>query len=537
MKNKKYLFLLPLTIAISIVIGVFIGKHFNIPTKSSSAEKKLNTILNLIENNYVDTIDIDELVEMTLPKLMASLDPHSSYIPKKDLIAVNEDLAGSFSGVGISFQIINDTITIIEIITGGPAQKVGLQAGDRILTVNDSVMVGEDITNEDVFKNLRGEKGSKVKLGIKRSSSKNILTYDVIRDDVPVNSVNSYYMLTNNIGYIKIDKFAKNTYTEFFNALIELHSNNATKFIIDLRDNPGGFMDQAILMANEFLPKGNLVVYTKARTPENEMIAISDGTGQFLNTPIAILTNEYSASASEIFAGAMQDNDRGLVIGRRTFGKGLVQNQTELNDSSAIRLTVARYYTPSGRSIQKEYERGKGSKYENDITDRYIHGEFYNQDSVKLDKNKVFKTSNGRTVYGGGGIMPDKFIPEDTTDITSYYINVANSGLIQKFAFKIADNYRNSLKQAKTIDDLQKLLPSDEILLFKFVDFAKENGIPKRWYYINQSKNLILRQIKAMVARDILGFNEFYQIFNQNDKTIEAAKEYLETTDFPIIKN
>lgn len=527
--------LVPLAIAISIAVGILIGNYMNSNSPMSNAEKKMSTILNLIEKNYVDTIDIDELVEMSLPKLMSSLDPHSTYISKEDLASVNEDLAGSFSGVGISFQILNDTVTVVEVITGGPAEKVGLQAGDRIVSVNDKNLTGTDITNEDVFKNLRGEKGTVAKLGIKRHNSKDILTYDVTRGDIPVNSVNSFYLLSDNIGYIKVDKFAKNTYSEFLAALNCLCMDGAEKFIIDLRDNSGGYMDQAIMMANEFLPVGSLIVYTKARTPENVMVAYSDGTGIFQSVPIAVLTNEYSASASEIFAGAMQDNDRGIIIGRRSFGKGLVQNQTELKDSSAVRLTVARYYTPSGRSIQKEYELGKGSKYESDISDRYLHGEFYNEDSIKFDKTQTFKTIGGRTVYGGGGIMPDIFVPEDTTGVTSYYINVVNLGLIQKFAFKVTDQYREILKNTDSIEQLLKSIPRDETLLNNFVQYAKDNGVPKRWYYINQSKELILRQIKAMIARDVLGYNEFYQIYNQNDKPIISATKYLKSTKSPVI--
>lgn len=527
---------MPLAISIALGLGIYLGNSINRKSDNSTIEK-LSTILALIQRDYVDTVDMNEIIELSLPDLLLSLDPHSSYIKRSEFTAVNDDLEGSFSGVGISFQIINDTITVIEVITGGPAEKVGILAGDRIISVNDSILVGPDVTNEDVFNNLRGKKDSKVKLGIKRSNSKKILDFDVIRGDIPINSIDAYYMLNDNVGYIKVGKFARNTYNEFLTSLVELKSMGATQYIIDLRDNSGGFMEQAILMANEFLPADRMIVYTKGRRAENETVAISDGNGLFQNSDIVVLTNEYSASASEIFAGAIQDNDRGLVIGRRSFGKGLVQNQTVLADSSAIRLTVARYYTPSGRSIQKEYKRGKNGKYQQDIVNRYTHGEFYNIDSIKLDKSKVFHTIGGREVYGGGGIMPDIFVPEDTTHITSYYINVANAGLIQKYAFKVADNYRELLKGITTTEQLFKYIPNDTTLLNNFVNYAVNNGIPARWYYIRQSQDLLIRQIKAMIVRDILGYNEFYKIYFEKDKTINRALESLNSDEYQATIN
>ena len=330
------------------------------------------------------------------------------------------------------------------------------------------------------------------------------MVFDVVRNDIPVNSVDCSYMVNDSTGYLRVTKFARNTYNEFFTALNDLKAQGAGKYIVDLRGNTGGFMDQAIYMANEFLPAGRMIVYTKGRRPENETMAISDGGGNFKNSEIVVLTNEYSASASEIFAGAIQDNDRGLVIGRRSFGKGLVQNQTELPDSSAIRLTVARYYTPSGRCIQKEYSRGRDGKYDLDIVDRFSHGEFYNADSVKLDKSKIFSTSNGRTVYGGGGIMPDLFVPEDTTGYTSYYINVVNNGLIQKFAYSVADRYRDMTGDVKSIERLLKVLPRDNTLLDNFVSFAVKNGSPARWYYINQSKNCCSNRLRPRLLATCL---------------------------------
>lgn len=535
MKNKRNpaLILLPLLLAIGVGCGIFIGRY--ITTRSLTAkEDKLRTVLRLIQSDYVDELDMDSLIEATFPELMASLDPHSAYIPAEELQAVNDDLSGSFSGVGVSFQIINDTVQVIEVIPGGPAEKVGIQPGDRIIKADTVSLTGKDITSDKVFKTLRGEKGSTVVLNIKRYGQKKNAIFDVIRGDIPVNSVDVSYMLSDDTGYLKVTKFSRNTYMEFFNALNDLRMQGAKSFVIDLRGNSGGFMDQAIFMANEFLPPGRMIVYTKGRKIDNEYAALSDGRGNFQDYPIVVLTNEASASASEIFAGAIQDNDRGLIIGRRTFGKGLVQNQTELPDSSAIRMTVARYYTPSGRSIQKEFQRGEIGKYDMDLADRYTHGEFYNADSIKLDKHKIFYTTNGREVYGGGGIMPDIFIPEDTTGYTSYYMSVANQGLIQKYAYSVADQFREKLANQKSIENFNRLLPPDHVLLENFVNYAVTKGVPARWYYINKSSELIISQLKAMIARDVLGYPSFIEMLNESDNTVLSALKQLEKGASPV---
>lgn len=525
--------MLPLMICLGVVGGIFIGRYITRRVLSSE-EEKLRTILGIIKSDYVDAIDVDSLIEQSLPDLLASLDPHSAYIPASELTAVNEDLEGTFSGVGVSFQIQNDTVMVLEVISGGPAEKVGLLQGDRIIKANGVTLTGPEMTSDSVFRTLRGKKGTKVNLEIVRRTSKKPLKYDVIRGDIPVNSVDCAYMIGEDIGYLRVSKFARNTYNEFYTALEDLKELGAKKYVVDLRGNSGGFMDQAIYMANEFLPSGKLIVYTKGRRPENETLAISDGRGSFKDAELTVLTNEYSASASEIFAGAIQDNDRGLVIGRRSFGKGLVQNQTELPDSSAVRLTVARYYTPSGRSIQKEYKRGGTGNYDMDIVDRYSHGEFYNADSIKLDKKNVFTTGNGRKVYGGGGIMPDIFVPEDTTGITSYYINVVNNGLIQKFAYNVADKYRGMIDGVKTTERLLRILPRDNTLLENFVRFAASNGVPARWYYINQSRDLLLSQIKAMIARDVLGYQSFIELLNVDDVTVKKAVDVLRKGESPV---
>ena len=526
--------LLPFLLAAGVGSGIFIGRY--ITTKSlTDEEEKLRTVLRLIQTDYVDQLDMDSLIESTFPDLLSSLDPHSAYIPSAELQTVNEDLSGSFSGVGVSFQIINDTVQVIEVIAGGPAEKVGILPGDRIIKADTISMTGKDITSQDVFKTLRGEKGSTVILTIKRYGQKKEVVFDVVRGDIPVNSVDVSYMISDDTGYVRVIKFSRNTYMEFFNALNDLRSQGAKSFIIDLRGNSGGFMDQAIFMANEFLPPGRLIVYTKGRKMENEYMAMSDGRGNFQDYPIVVLTNEASASASEIFAGAIQDNDRGLIIGRRTFGKGLVQNQTELPDSSAIRLTVARYYTPAGRSIQKDFQRGETREYERDIINRFSHGEFYNVDSIKLDKEKIFFTANGREVYGGGGIMPDVFIPEDTTGYTSYYMAVANQGLIQKYANNVADLYREQLDGERTLEKLNKIMPSDQTLLENFVAFAVGKGVPARWYYINKSRNLLLSQIKGMIARDVLGYPAFIELLNEDDNVVLNALKQLKEGNSPVV--
>lgn len=532
MKEKKNigLILLPLVLAVGVVGGIIIGSRV-CSDRLTPAEQKLRSVLALINGEYVDNVNLDSLLESVYPQLISSLDPHSVYIPSSELTAVNEDLDGKFSGVGVSYQIMNDSVVVIEVISGGPAEKVGILPGDRIIKADGKNLTGEEASADNVIKYLRGEKGSKVVLEIKRTNSSRSQKYDVIRGDIPVNSVDASYMIGEDIGYVKVGKFARTTYDEFYEAINRLKEEGARNYIVDLRGNAGGYMDQAIYMANEFLPKGRMIVYTVGRNPQNMTQAVSDGNGDFQDARVTVLTDEFSASASEIFAGAMQDNDRGVVIGRRSFGKGLVQNQTTLSDSSAIRLTVARYYTPSGRSIQKEFTRGKNGKYELDISDRYQHGEFYNVDSVRLDKSKLFHTSLGREVFGGGGIMPDVFVPQDTTGITSYYINVSNAGLIQRYAYIVADKYRQVLKGVKTPAQVLNTIPRDNTLLEGFVNFAVSNGVPARWYYINQSRDLILQQLKAVIVRDILGYQNFIKVLNSDDPVINRSLEILRSGD------
>lgn len=526
-KLKNAAVWIPLIIAVAFAGGFWTGGRLMNNGSSGSTAEKLNTILQLIDAEYVDAVDLDSLLEVSIPDILAHLDPHSTYIPASDLQNVNDELGGSFSGIGISFSLMNDTITVLEVISGGPSEKVGLLPGDRIVTINDSVAVGKMWNNEKVMATLRGEKGTSVKLGIRRNSSPKMLEFTVVRGDIPVTSVDAAYIISPGVGYLRINKFGSNTFSEFLQSMVKLTADGARKFVIDLRGNGGGFMETAILMANEFLPEGSGIVSTRGRLGNNNTSIGADGSGTFGDADIAVLIDEFSASASEIFAGAMQDNDRGLVIGRRSFGKGLVQNQTVLPDSSAVRLTVARYYTPSGRCIQKTYTPGDLNSYNNEILERYTNGETYSADSAKINKNLLFKTLSGRNVYGGGGIMPDIFVANDTSDVTSYYLNVANAGLLQRYAFEYADAHRSSLSKAEDVSSLLAMLPDDDSLLEDFVNFASANNHPARWYYINISRNLIVNQLKAIIARDLLSTSAFYEIYNETDPTVKRAVREL----------
>jgi len=514
---------LPLAIALAVVVGIFIGNRFSSNTRVADNDRKLNAILNLIAQDYVDTTNLKDLIEMSIPDILSNLDPHTSYFSAEELKASTEDLNGTFSGIGISFVMMNDTIGVVEVIPGGPSEKAGILAGDRIVTIDDSVATGEKMTNGAVMKRLRGAKGTKVKLGIKRLNSKKTLTFVVTRGDIPVNTVDAYYMLDKNTGYIKVNQFGRHTYDEFLVAMASLKDEGAKRYMIDLRGNGGGFMEMAVLMVNEFLPADEPIVFTRGRYKRDDSEVWSDGNGSFQDAEVAVLIDEFSASASEIFAGALQDNDRGLIVGCRSFGKGLVQKEFILPDSSAIRLTTARYYTPSGRCIQKDYKEGM-LNYEKELVDRYMNGELYSRDSMKIDKSQVFTTLHShRTVYGGGGIVPDIFVARDTSGITSYFIDVANAGLLQRYAFNYCDKNRNSLNKMQDYMQFLKMAPSDEAFIKDFADYATAAGIAPRWYYINQSKDVIVTNVKALIARDIFGSQAFYPILNRNDKTVQEA--------------
>lgn len=517
----------PLVISIAIVLGIVIGNYISTKKFTLDKDRKINAVLNLIQSEYVDSIDVKDLVEQAIPAIIGNLDPHSYYIPASDIRAENEKLDGSMSGIGVSFFMMNDTANVDQVIPNGPAEKVGMLAGDRIISVNGESIVGGTLTEEGIRSKIRGEKGTKVRIGVKRNTSKKTLTFTITRDDIPMNTIDVSYMLDDKTGYIKIAQFGKNTYDEFFAALSKLKKDGASRYIVDLRGNPGGYMEMAILMVNEFLEQGELIVYTKGRKEREDIQVWSDDQGSFHDAQVAVLIDEYSASASEIMAGALQDNDRGLVVGRRSFGKGLVQKQIYLPDSSAIRLTIARYYTPSHRCIQKDYTLGDEDDYSKELYDRYTHGELYSADSIKVDKSRIFRTANGRIVYGGGGIVPDIFVPNDTTGITTYYRAVANLGLLQQYVYTYVDINRDQLKNVKTVKQLMGMMPSDDALTYDFVCYARDNGVPMRWYYINLSRSLIARQLRALVIRDVLGSEEFYRYYNRTDNTVNAALKAL----------
>jgi len=527
--NKKNL-LLVLIIFLAILSGVLLGNLLSRRANGLGfsrilSHSKVDDLLSIINAQYVDTVDTKELTEELMTDLTSKLDPHTVYIPASDLADVNSELEGSFSGIGVQFNIQNDTVMIVAVIRGGPSDKVGLIAGDRIVQVNDSVFVGKKISNEKVMKKLRGKSGTRVKLGVRRHGTREILHYTITRGEIPVNSVDIAYMIEPHVGFIKVSKFAQTTYTEFLNAIATLRNQGAKKYIVDLRENSGGFMDQAVNMVNEFLPAGRMIVYSKGKAyPRSE--AKSDGKGSCINVPMVVLIDEFSASASEIFSGAIQDNDRGLIIGRRSFGKGLVQQQLNLPDGSAVRLTVARYYTPSGRSIQKHYVKGKALDYEKDIVNRYIHGEIDSKDSIHVADSLKFKTFGGRTVYGGGGIMPDIFVPRDTTEYTPYLNKVINYGYLYQFAFQYVDKNRDKLKTIKTWQQMDKFLDSQK-LMNDFVPFASKKGVAANQKQINISKRFLLTQLKAYISRNTLGDSGFYPLLYQDDKAVLRALQSL----------
>lgn len=527
-KNRLMPFLLAICLVAGILIGTFYTNHFsgNKLGIINTSSNKLNALLHIIDEQYVDTVSMFNLVEEAMPQILAELDPHSSYIPAKDLEAVNSDLKGSFSGIGVQFTIQDDTIHINSVIQGGPSEKVGLLAGDRIVEVDDSSFVGKIVTNSEAMRRLKGEKGSKVKLGIYRPGEKEILHFTVVRGDIPVKSIDAAYMINDKFGYVKVNKFSETTYPELLVALAQLSQANCKGMIIDLRGNTGGYMAAAIQMVNEFLPNNKLIVYTEGRKSPRENYT-SNGTGSSQTMPLIVLMDEGSASASEIFAGAIQDNDRGTIIGRRSFGKGLVQQPIEFSDGSAIRLTIARYYTPSGRCIQKPYEKGNDAEYEMDIITRYEHGEFFSADSIKQNIKEIYHTSLGRTVYGGGGIMPDIFVPQDTTGMTSYYRMAATRGLIVRYTLDYTDKNRNKLKEYDTPQKMEAYLKTQN-LLEKFAEYAEKKGLKRRNILMYKSKQLFEESLYGNIIYNMLGIEAYITYSNLTDKTVQKTLEVLE---------
>ena len=518
--------LLALCLVAGILIGTFYANHFsgnrlNIINTSSN---KVNDLLRIIDDQYVDTVNMTELVEGAMPRILSELDPHSAYLGAKEARASEESLRGSFSGVGVSFTMQGDTARIISVIKGGPSEKAGLLAGDRIISVDGKSITGKDVTAEDCMKLMKGEKGTNVRLGIHRTGEKNTLYYTITRGDIPVHSIDASYMLTPEIGYVKINSFSETTYPELLVALAELNQKGFKGLVIDLRGNSGGIMQTAIQMTNIFLPKNRLILYTEGRkSPREEYV--SDGRGAFQNLPLVILVDETSASASEIFAGAIQDNDRGTIIGRRTFGKGLVQQPIEFRDGSIVRLTVARYYTPSGRCIQKPYEKGHGEEYENDLIERYERGEFFSADSIR-QHGPQFKTRGGRTVYGSGGVMPDIFIPEDTSEVTSYYREAMLSGLIHQYALDITDAHRQKLNELETNEELTRFLDRQNIV-GRFADFAARRGLRRRNLMLYKSRRLFKRSLYGAIINNVKETSQFYEYNNADDPALLRAAEVL----------
>ena len=517
---------MPILMAVCVVIGIVIGTFYanrfsgNRLNIISTGSNRLNNLLHIIDDQYVDNVNIDSLVDNAIPTILAELDPHSVYINARDVQATNDDLKGSFSGVGIEYTIREDTIHVQNVVKNGPAERAGILGGDKIVTVDGEPFVGKKVTIEEAMRKLKGPKGTKVKLGVMRYGQKKVQEFVVTRGEIPQKSISSTYMLDKKTGYIHIKKFGETTYTELLIALADLSQQGFENLVIDLRDNTGGYLQSAIQIANEFLPKNKLIVYTQGRKAKREEYR-SDGHGSYQKMPLVILINEGSASSSEILAGAIQDNDRGTIIGRRSFGKGLVQQQISFADGSMIRLTVARYYTPSGRCIQKPYTNEDGSGYEQDIISRYQHGEFFSQDSIK-HTGPEYHTTIGRTVYGGGGITPDVFIPEDTTDITSYYRQAAASGLILQYAFQYTDQNRQTLSKMQSYKEMALYLKKQNIVE-KFATYANEHGLKRRNLMIQRSHHLLERYLVSRIIYNILDESAWTQYLNQDDKAIEAA--------------
>ena len=526
MRQNKPNRLTPLIMAVCTIIGVVIGtfyaNHFsgNRLNIINSGSNRLNNLLHIIDDQYVDAVNIDSLVDMAIPQILSDLDPHSVYISAADVQKTNDDLKGSFSGIGVEFVIRQDTIHVQNVIKNGPAQQAGILAGDKIVNVDGKPFVGKVVTNDEAMRRLKGPKGTKVKVGVMRYGAKAVKYFTITRADIPQKSITAVNMLDENTGYIKIKNFGENTYAELLVALAELSQEGFSNLVIDLRDNTGGYLDSAVQMINEFLPKNKLIVYTQGRKSPRQDYK-SDGRGSYQKIPLVVLINEASASASEIFAGAIQDNDRGTIIGRRSFGKGLVQKQMEFPDGSLIRLTIARYYTPSGRCIQKPYTAGDNVDYEEDLLARYQHGEFFSQDSIK-HTGPAYHTGNGRVVYGGGGITPDIFVPEDTIGITSYFKEATMSGLILQFAFIYTDGNRVKLNTYKDMMEMADYLKKQNTVE-KFATFANKNGLQRRNLMIRKSHRMLERYINSRIIYNMLDDNAWTQYINQDDKVIEAA--------------
>lgn len=525
-KNRYMPLIMALCVIVGILIGTFYANHFsgNRLNVINSGSNRLSNLLHIIDDQYVDTININELVEKAIPKILKELDPHSAYISAKQAESSNDDLKGSFFGVGIEFVVREDTAQIQNVIDGGPAQKAGLLAGDKIVSIDGKPFVGKNVVNnEEVMHRLKGPDKTKVKIGVVRYGSKKQKVFEVTRGEIKTKSIIATYMIDDKTGYIKVKNFGENTYAEMLVALAQLSQEGFKNLIIDLRDNNGGYLEAAVQMTNEFLPKDRLIVYTQGRRSKRHEYK-TDGRGSYQNMPLVVLINEGSASASEIFAGAMQDNDRGTIIGRRSFGKGLVQQQIGFPDGSMVRLTVARYYTPSGRCIQKPYSNNE-EEYENDIMSRYEHGEFFSADSIKHE-GPAYHTVSGRVVYGGGGITPDIFVAEDTTNITSYYREAAMTGLIMQFAFTYTDDNRLKLNSFKEMQEMAEYLTKQNTV-DKFASYAEKNGLKRRNLMIRKSHKLLENFINSRIIYNMLDEEARTEYLNRDDRTVLRALEFF----------
>ena len=530
-KNNAFLpILLSLVLVIGIWLGYFLSKRIDSSSYltqnyRSSTSDKINSLLEYIEYQYVDTIDKKDLVEKTVTSMLQSLDPHSSYIAASEFESVNEPLEGNFDGIGVEFNIIRDTIRVINPIEGGPSEKIGIRAGDKIITVEGKQVAGIKITNKEVFNKLRGKSGTTVTVTILRSGIKKPLEFKIIRDAIPLYSLDASYMINSTIGYIKISKFAATTYQEYLKAFNDLSKQGMKKLILDLRGNPGGYLNAAVDISDEFLTNGLQIVYTQGKANPKKTYKATEH-GSFENNPLVVLIDEGSASASEIVAGAIQDNDRGTIIGRRSFGKGLVQDQMQLPDGSAIRLTIARYYTPTGRCIQKPYSDDKDLYY-NEEYDRFLNGELLNEDSIKLDKTKKYRTPEGKTVYGGGGIMPDVFVPLDTAKSNAVLNKIFYSGAINLFAFEYADKNRAILKKYGSAKNFINQFEVSTAVLEEFYTYCAAKDLPLTIKSKEQTNEALKPYLKAFIGRDVFDKDAYYPILNQKDKCIIKATEVL----------
>ncbi len=535
-KNKLQAVVLPLLLAVAITAGIGIGLYVgrsgapaDAPrtVRTGGSNDKLSYTLRLIERMYVDPVNMDSIGEHVIPLLLEELDPHSVYIPLSEMARANETLDGEFDGIGVVFNMLTDTVVVLNVIPSGPSDMAGIRMGDRIIRIDDSLVAGQKINQNDIVKMLRGPRGTKVDLGVERQGIKDLVPFTVTRGIIPIKSIDAGFIITPGVGFLKLSAFSKNSYTEMMAALSRMQAEGMTRLIFDLRGNSGGFLDQAIQIANEFLPADRLIVYTMDRQHKRTE-QYSDGRGRYADLPLAVLIDENSASSSEILAGALQDNDRGTIIGRRSFGKGLVQQQFEYPDHSALRLTIARYYTPAGRSIQKPYDNGS-EDYAMDMVHRYEHNEFFSADSIRFADSLRYETVGGRTVYGGGGIMPDIFMPMDTTDMTKYYLEVSGRNILYKYTLEYSDRHREQLNAVETLPELQALLDADKNLLQDFIAYAARNGVPPVRAQIEKSKALITAQLRAYIGRNTkLEDAGFYINIYPVDKVVLRAIGELE---------